>query len=82
MMEKLAPWRELIDKEGLVKVAVAQTPLLKSWCNTGECNIGNFLTEAGVHYYIRMAEKDEWTYAAVALTHVGSIPVTLNKGGN
>lgn len=81
-MKELEPWKEYIDKEGLREIAVARTPLVKSGCNTAECNIGNFLTEAAVHYYTKFAEKGEWTYAAISLTAVGGIRTTLNKGGN
>lgn len=80
ILEKLKPWKEMVDAQGQREVAVARTPLMKSGCNNNECNIGNFLTAAGVHHYVDLAEEGHWTYASISLAAVGGIRTTLNSG--
>lgn len=46
---------------------------LNGTCKFGECNLGNLLTDAMVHAYVRRYRGPNWTDAAVALFNSGGI---------
>lgn len=45
----MEPWKEVVDEQGNRLVGISNVYLKKSDCSTGECNIGNFVTDAYVH---------------------------------
>ena len=57
----------------------------RSSCWTGECNLGNMVTDAFVFYYANMsASPKQWTEASIAIQNSGSItaPIDLIAQGN
>lgn len=83
VLKELQPWKEKIDKEGSRKIGYTRIPLLRSGCNSHECNIGNVFADAFVNYYATKLPTPEghWTSAAIALVPVGGIRTALSKGG-
>lgn len=57
-------------------------PLLKDDCGTGECNLGNFITDAFIYYHATKFPHgpNEWTSAAIAMIQYGGLRTTLDKG--
>ncbi|KAJ6635718.1 Apyrase [Pseudolycoriella hygida] len=80
ILKEIQPWKELVDIEGIRVLGTSKVYLSRDECSSGECNIGNFITDASVHYYIDQAQKGEWTRAAIALTNFGGIRTSLNAG--
>lgn len=78
-MTEIQPWKELVDREGVRVLGTSKVTLSRTDCST-ECNIGNLLTDAAVHYYIDHAQEGEWTRASIALTNNGGIRTSLSAG--
>lgn len=79
----MKPWKKLIDAEANRKIGTSLFPLLKDDCGTGECNLGNFVTDAFVYYYATKMPHgpNEWTSASISIIQYGGIRTTLGKGG-
>lgn len=77
-------WKEEIEQEGLKEVGYLTERLTKLKCNLNECNLGNLVADAFVHYYATKipSPKDQWTSAAIALVPAGGLRAPLEKGGN
>ncbi|KAK0166412.1 hypothetical protein PV328_004835 [Microctonus aethiopoides] len=82
MLNALAPWK--IDVDAIADKIIGQTRVeLKKDCRFGECNIGNMITDAMIESYINRSEdKNDWTYAAIAVMNGGGIrsPIDLANG--
>lgn len=78
----MAPWKERIDKAALRQVGTTRVPLQKSKCNSRECNLGNFVSDAFVYYYAAQMPhgEDEWTSASIAMVQAGGIRTALDRG--
>lgn len=70
-----------MDIDGVRVLGTSKVSLSRTDCSA-ECNIGNFITDAAVHYYIDHAQDGEWTRASIALTNNGGIRTSLNAGSN
>lgn len=83
VMKELQPWKEKIDREGSRPVGYTRIPLLRSGCNSRECNIGNVFADAFVNYYATKmpCPEGQWTASSIALVPAGGIRTSLTKGG-
>lgn len=79
ILNEIKPWKELVDKEGVRVLGTSKVPLSRTDCSA-ECNIGNLITDAAVHYYIDHAQEGEWTRASIAFTNNGGIRTSLSAG--
>ncbi|KAG4079261.1 hypothetical protein HA402_006984 [Bradysia odoriphaga] len=79
VLREMQPWKELVDKEGVRVLGTSRVLLSRTDCSV-ECNIGNFLTDASVYYYIDKAREGEWTRASIALNNNGGIRTSLSPG--
>ncbi|CRL07277.1 CLUMA_CG020256, isoform A [Clunio marinus] len=66
------------------EVGEIKTTLYQKDCAFGECNVGSFVTDAFVNYFIDHPDYQEndgsWTYATIAITNAGGIRTTLSSG--
>lgn len=80
----MAPWKEKVDEVALRDVGVVKTTLYQRDCAFGECNIGSFVCDAFVDYFIDHPGYKEddgaWTYGTISLTNAGGIRTTLPAG--
>lgn len=73
----------MIDKKGKDIVGYTKVPLQKEPCSMRECNLGNFVADALVHYYVSELSGKEtgaWTEPIIGLVPTGSIRTTLKPG--
>ncbi|XP_058453625.1 apyrase-like [Malaya genurostris] len=81
IVQELLPWKEQVDNLGNKHVGSSRVLLSKTECRVGECNIGDFVADAIVDYYVRhRVDPDEWTYASIGITNDGGIRTSLQKG--
>lgn len=82
-MQAIAPWKAVVDQEGLREIGTTLFPLQKGPCMSRECNLGNFIADAMVYYYASQMkhDEDEWTASSIALIQTGGIRTDLGKGG-
>lgn len=82
-VEELKPWKEAVDKIGQREVGTVRTMLWQKDCAFEECNIGDFVTDAFVDYFVSHPDFQDdsgWTYATVAITNAGGIRTNLPPG--
>lgn len=84
IVAEMAPWKAHVDAVALRDIGVIKTQLYQRDCAFGECNIGSFVTDAFVDYFIShpdyQGDADSWTYGTIALTNAGGIRTTLSPG--
>lgn len=83
VLKAIQPWKEIIDKKGKETIGLTKVPLQRLTCNMEECNLGNFIADALVHYYVTQLsgrENEAWNSSIIALVPVGAIRTTLNVG--
>lgn len=82
VLEKIKPWKEVVDEKGNVIVGSTKVNLEKWPCDSGECNLGNFFADAMVHAFVNATpfEEKRWTDVSVALINAGALRVPLSKG--
>jgi 5'-nucleotidase len=83
IVQQLAPWKAAVDAIGQRKVGEIKTLLYQKDCAFGECNIGDFVCDAFVDYFITHDDyqvTDGWAYATVAITNAGGIRTNLPAG--
>uniref|UniRef100_A0A182J0X1 Apyrase n=1 Tax=Anopheles atroparvus TaxID=41427 RepID=A0A182J0X1_ANOAO len=79
--QELVPWRAQVDFLAVRPVGVSRVFLSKAACRTGECNLGSFVADAFVDYYVgREVAGLEWTYAAIGITNDGGLRTSLSAG--
>ncbi|XP_012261030.2 apyrase-like isoform X1 [Athalia rosae] len=72
ILAALVPWK--VDVDMLDALIVGSTMVkLENNCTYGECNIGNFITDAMVDTWVDKAENGSWTYAAIACINARGI---------
>uniref|UniRef100_U5EW72 Apyrase n=1 Tax=Corethrella appendiculata TaxID=1370023 RepID=U5EW72_9DIPT len=80
ILRELEPWRDEIDKIGNRIVGKTKV-LLSNDCRLDECNLGTFVTDAFLDYYIdKRDNSNEWTYASISITNAGGIRTGLEIG--
>jgi 5'-nucleotidase len=83
IVEQMKPWKEAVDAIGQRKVGEIKSILYQKDCAFGECNIGDFVCDAFVDYFITHEDyqaDDGWAYATVAITNAGGIRTNLPSG--
>lgn len=80
----MAPWKAVVDQVAQRHIATVKTTLYQRDCAFGECNIGSFVTDAFVNYFMDHPDyqenDDSWTYGTVSCTNAGGIRTTLAAG--
>lgn len=84
IVAEMVPWKAHVDAVALRDIGIIKTQLYQRDCAFGECNIGSFVTDAFVDYFIShpdyQGDDDSWTYGTIALTNAGGIRTTLAPG--
>lgn len=81
-MAAIQPWKEIIDKKGNEKIGVTKVRLKKQLCYLQECNLGNFIADSFIYYYLTTFSNREslWNDSVIALVNAGGIRATINSG--
>lgn len=82
-MKAIEPWKKIIDAKGKRIVGKTVVPLQKIPCATQECNLGNFVADAYVHYFITEmsgVKEGAWTSPVIGFLTYGSIRTNLDVG--
>ncbi|XP_043482671.1 apyrase-like isoform X2 [Leptopilina heterotoma] len=75
ILAALQPWKQEADRQGSVEIGETRVHLqgLRN-CQSGECNLGNLLTDSMVDYYVKEnVNNTYWTTAAIAVLNSGTI---------
>lgn len=85
IVDELKPWKEKVDEVGQRVIGEIKNVLYQRDCAVAECNIGNFVTDASIDYYVshpnyQNESSNAWTYATIALTNAGGIRTSLPPG--
>uniref|UniRef100_D3TM90 apyrase n=2 Tax=Glossina morsitans morsitans TaxID=37546 RepID=D3TM90_GLOMM len=82
ILEAIKPWKAIVDLKGNEIVGETKVDLLKNPCNSKECNLGNFFSDAMIHSLVAVSPYNEepWTSAAIGLVNNGALRVPLLKG--
>ena len=77
------PWKKIIDAKGKLIIGYTKVPLQQQGCSSGECNLGNFLTDAFKHYYIksRHLKGKPLKDTIIGFINSGGMRTTINAGG-
>ena len=81
VLEAMKPWKKEVDKVGNKVFGQSLIKLDNADCHTGECIIGNIITDSYVNSFIPKADPDEWTYASIAIMQASGIRSPLENGG-
>lgn len=77
ILEALQPWKEEIQRIGSSVVSEIDVALEKVPCHSHECELGDIMTDAFVHYY-RDVKSD--SKQVISFISCGSIHTSLNTG--
>ena len=81
ILEKLKPWKELVDLSGKRVVGQIKVDMGSMDCYRGECQMGDLIADAMVHSVLATSDDDPgWAYATIGFTNPGGIRATLNRG--
>jgi 5'-nucleotidase len=83
ILREMAPWKAVVDAIAERELGEVKTTLYQRDCAFGECNIGSFITDAFVDYFIDhpdYQEEGSWTYGTISCTNAGGIRTTLAPG--
>lgn len=84
IIEELKPWKEKVDAVGQRVIGSVKSILYQADCSRLECNIGNFVTDSFVNYFMNHPEyKPEdgaWSYVTIGITNAGGIRTSLPAG--
>uniref|UniRef100_A0A1A9WZE9 apyrase n=1 Tax=Glossina brevipalpis TaxID=37001 RepID=A0A1A9WZE9_9MUSC len=82
VLEAIKPWKAIVDLKGNEVIGETKVDLLKSPCNSKECNLGNFFCDAMIHSLVTLSPYNEepWTSTAISLVNNGALRVPLLKG--
>lgn len=83
ILAAMAPWKAIVDAVGLREIGEVKTTLYQRDCAFGECNIGSFVTDAFVDYFVDhpdYKEENAWAYGTISCTNAGGIRTTLAPG--
>ncbi|KMZ09188.1 apyrase isoform X1 [Drosophila simulans] len=83
VLEAMVPWQ--LEMEPIAERTVGQSRvnLQKSQCSSGECNLGNFFTDAMLHAFVKDASSssgESWSNVTIALTSTGTFRVPIPAG--
>ncbi|XP_032308920.1 apyrase isoform X1 [Drosophila ananassae] len=82
VLEAMLPWQDELDSISKQVVGQSRAYLQQSECSKGECNLGNFFTDAMVYAFIKDAAStdEKWTNVTMALTTQGTFRVPIPPG--
>jgi 5'-nucleotidase len=84
IIEAMKPWKAVVDAVATRELGYVKTTLYQRECAVKECNIGNFITDAFVDYYVDHPDYKEddgsWAYGTISTTNAGGIRTTLAPG--
>ncbi|KAH8289719.1 hypothetical protein KR054_009993, partial [Drosophila jambulina] len=83
VLAAMKPWQDQLEPISNRIVGQSRVFLQQSECSRGECNLGNFYTDAMVHAYIKDASSSEnytWSNVSIALTAPGHFRVPIPAG--
>ncbi|XP_070509718.1 apyrase-like [Chironomus tepperi] len=82
IIEEMKPWKESVDKIGQREIGSVKGMLYQKDCAFGECNIGDFVTDAFLDFIVNHPDfqDNHWSYATVAITNAGGIRTNLPPG--
>lgn len=84
IIKEMAPWKAVVDAVAQREIGAVKTTLYQRDCALGECNIGSFVTDAFVDYFVDHPDYKEddgsWTYGTISCTNAGGIRTTLAPG--
>ncbi|KAH8368146.1 hypothetical protein KR084_007650 [Drosophila pseudotakahashii] len=84
VLQAMVPWQ--VEMEPIANRIVGQSRvyLQQSECSRGECNLGNFFTDAILHAFVKDATsssvEDSWSNVTIALTSQGTFRVPISAG--
>ncbi|XP_032597268.1 apyrase isoform X3 [Drosophila grimshawi] len=78
----LQPWQDILKDESNRIVGKSRVQLQQSECARGECNLGNFYTDAMLYAFVKdaAAEASNWSNVSIALTSQGNFRVDIPAG--
>ena len=84
ILKEMAPWKVVVDAVAQRELGIVKTTLYQRDCAFGECNLGSFVTDAFVDYFVDHPDYKEddgsWTYGTISCTNAGGIRTTLAPG--
>ncbi|XP_055945372.1 protein 5NUC-like [Argiope bruennichi] len=84
ILEILQPYGEEVKRR--VRQKVGQTNVLlkgdRLTCRMKECNLGNFLADAALDYFIEQPTEKGWNFVAVSLWNAGGIRSSIDERMN
>ncbi|KAH8415299.1 hypothetical protein KR222_002093, partial [Zaprionus bogoriensis] len=82
VLQALQPWQEELQAQSQRIVGSSRVYLQQAECARGECNLGNFYTDAMLHAFVRHASSgvSSWSNVSIALTSQGNFRVPLPAG--
>ncbi|XP_052857885.1 apyrase isoform X1 [Drosophila gunungcola] len=82
VLQAMVPWQDVMEPLANRIVGQSRVFLEQSSCNRGECNLGNFFTDAILHEFVKDASyiEDNWSNVTVALTSPGTFRVPIPAG--
>jgi 5'-nucleotidase len=84
ILKQMEPWKAVVDTVAHRELGLVKTTLYQRDCAFGECNIGSFVTDAFVDYFVDHPDYKEndgsWTYGTISCTNAGGIRTTLAPG--
>ncbi|XP_070144672.1 apyrase-like [Drosophila kikkawai] len=79
----MVPWQHELETMSNRIVGQSRVFLQQSECSRGECNLGNFFTDAMLHAFLKDASpsvNDSWSDVSIALTSQGTFRVPIPAG--
>nr|XP_017036139.1 apyrase isoform X1 [Drosophila kikkawai] len=83
ILEAMVPWQHELETMSNRIVGQSRVFLQQSECSRGECNLGNFFTDAMLHAFLKDASpsvNDSWSDVSIALTSQGTFRVPIPAG--
>ncbi|XP_017045843.1 apyrase isoform X3 [Drosophila ficusphila] len=82
VLRAMAPWQDEMEPIANRIVGSSRVYLQQSECSRGECNLGNFFTDAMLHAFVKDAstKEDRWSNVTIALTSTGTFRVPIPPG--
>nr|CAQ53650.1 CG11126-PA [Drosophila melanogaster] len=79
----MVPWQLEMKPIAERTVGQSRVNLQQSQCSSGECNLGNFFTDAMLHAFVKDASsssEESWSNVTIALTSTGTFRVPIPAG--
>ncbi|XP_043949456.1 apyrase isoform X1 [Drosophila biarmipes] len=84
VLQAMVPWQSEMESYANQIVGQSRVYLQQYECSRGECNLGNFFTDAMLHAFLKDAPstslEDSWSNVTIALTSQGTFRVPIPAG--